>query len=281
MAESRQRWAKPTPTERKKPKGKRKEHEFHELNEFMEIDNIYNMDCLEGMKQIPDGTIDAVITDPPYWHKKSPGKPYSQRKQCQTDSAFSNSPLYNYEGDMIRGMSDFDGTHIDELMKAIEPKMKIMNAYIFCSETQVPYYAMWAENNGYMFSILVWEKPLSIINKNRFSQNLEYIVRIYDYGTALRRLTNNDLYNRVKKSEPVNGTDKIHPTEKPVSIVREFVLLNTDEGQTILDPFMGSGTTAIACIKERRHFIGFELSKEYFDKAVRRIKAEQAQLTLF
>ena len=85
----------------------------------------------------------------------------------------------------------------------------------------------------------------------------------------------------MKKSEPVNGTDKIHPTEKPVSIVREFVLLNTDEGATILDPFMGSGTTANACIKERRHFIGFELSKEYFDKAVRRIKAEQAQLTLF
>ena len=122
---------------------------------------------------------------------------------------------------------------------------------------------------------------MSIINKNRFSQNLEYIVRIYDYGTALRRLPNNDLYNRVKKSEPVNGTDKIHPTEKPVSIVREFVLLNTDEGATILDPFMGSGTTAIACIKERRHFIGFEISKEYYDKAVRRIKAEQAQLTMF
>ena len=50
---------------------------------------------------------------------------------------------------------------------------------------------------------------------------------------------------------------------------------------TVLDNCMGSGTTAVACIKERRHFIGFELSKEYFDKAVRRIKAEQAQLTLF
>ena len=60
-----------------------------------------------------------------------------------------------------------------------------------------------------------------------------------------------------------------------------LVAMSSDEGQTVLDPFMGSGTTAIACIKERRHFIGFELSKEYFDKAVRRIKAEQAQLTLF
>jgi DNA modification methylase len=247
----------------------------------MEIDKIYNMDCLEGMKMIPDGTIDTVITDPPYWHKKSPGKPYSQRRQCNTESKFSNSKLYNYEGDMIRGMSDFDGTHIDELMKAIEPKMKIMNAYIFCSETQVPYYAMWAENNGYMFSILVWEKPLSIINKNRFSQNLEYIVRIYDYGTALRRVSNNDFYNRVKKTSPVNGSEKIHPTQKPIALIRELLLLNTDEGDSVLDPFMGSATTAIACIKEKRHYIGFELNKEYFDKAVKRIKREQQQLSLF
>ena len=247
----------------------------------IELDRIYNMDCLEGMKAIPDGSVDLCVTDPPYWHKKSPGKPYSQRRQCNTDSKFSNSELYNYEGDMIKGMSDFDDKCIDAFLKAVEPKMKIMNVYVFCSETQVPYYAMWAENNGYMFSILVWEKPLSIINKNRFSQNLEYIVRIYDYGTALNRLNDNELYNRVKRANPVNGTDKVHPTEKPVSIMREFILLNTQEGGTVLDAYMGSGTTAIACIKEKRHFIGFELNKDYFDKACKRIDNERRQLTLF
>jgi site-specific DNA-methyltransferase (adenine-specific) len=72
-----------------------------------------------------------------------------------------------------------------------------------------------------------------------------------------------------------------HPTQKPVDLLRYLVLTYTNEGDTVLDNCMGSGTTAIACIKEHRHFIGFELSKEYFDKAVRRIKAEQAQLTLF
>ena len=62
---------------------------------------------------------------------------------------------------------------------------------------------------------------------------------------------------------------------------RTLVFNSSKEGQTVLDPFMGSGTTAIACIKERRHFIGFELSKEYFDKANKRIKLEQQQLSLF
>lgn len=247
----------------------------------MELDRIYNCDCLDAIDKIEDKSVSLVLTDPPYWHKKSPGKPYSERKQCNTNSAFSNSELYNYDGDMIKGMSDFDDKCIDRFLKAVEPKMKIMNVYVFCSETQVPYYAMWAENNGYMFSILVWEKPLSIINKNRFSQNLEYIVRIYDYGTALNRLDENDFYNRVKKTSPVLGTDKIHLTQKPVSLMQQFVELSSKEGDIVLDPYMGSGTTAVACHRTHRHFIGFEINADFFQKAERRIKAEQAQMSLF
>lgn len=247
----------------------------------MELNKLYNEDCLTGLRQIQDGSIDLCVTDPPYWHKKSPGKPYSERRQCNTKSAFSNSELYNYDGEMIKGMSDFDDKCIDAFLTALAPKMKIMNAYIFCSETQVPYYAMWAERNGYMFSILVWEKPLSIINKNRFSQNLEYIVRIYDYGTALNRLDRNELYNRVKKSRPVDGADKIHLTQKPVSLMEEFVLLSSKAGDTVLDPFIGSGTTAIACIKSGRNYIGFEINKDFYDKAVQRVEIETAQQTLW
>jgi site-specific DNA-methyltransferase (adenine-specific) len=76
-------------------------------------------------------------------------------------------------------------------------------------------------------------------------------------------------------------SERWHPTQKPIDLLRYLVLTYTNEGDTVLDNCMGSGTTAIACIKERRHFIGFELNKEYYDKACKRIKAEQAQLTLF
>ena len=72
-----------------------------------------------------------------------------------------------------------------------------------------------------------------------------------------------------------------HPTQKPVNLIRYLVRTYTNEGDTVLDNCMGSGTTAIACIKEKRHFIGFELNKEYYEKAVKRIEAEQSQLTLF
>jgi DNA modification methylase len=62
---------------------------------------------------------------------------------------------------------------------------------------------------------------------------------------------------------------------------RYLIQASSNEGDTVLDPFMGSGTTAVACIKEKRHFIGYELNKEYYDKACKRIDAEQRQLKLF
>jgi len=71
--------------------------------------------------------------------------------------------------------------------------------------------------------------------------------------------------------------DRFHPTQKPVDLLRYLVLTYTNEGETVLDSCIGSGTTAIACLKEHRHFLGFELNKEYFDIAQRRIRLERQQ----
>ena len=78
-----------------------------------------------------------------------------------------------------------------------------------------------------------------------------------------------------------HSVDTWHPTQKPVDLLRYIVRTYSNEGDTILDNCMGSGTTAVACIKEKRHFIGFELNKDYYDKACQRIDAEKRQLTLF
>lgn len=75
--------------------------------------------------------------------------------------------------------------------------------------------------------------------------------------------------------------NEFHPTQKPVDLLRYLVLTYTNPGEVVLDNCMGSGTTAIACIREHRHFLGFELNKEYYDKAVQRIERERQQLTLF
>lgn len=231
-------------------------------------------DCIDVMKTLEDKSIDLIITDPPYWHKKSPGKPYSERKQYDTSSAFSKSKLYNSDNMMMKSMSDFTGDDVSIIMKEFERLCKPLNAYMFCNETLIPYYAIWAEENKHHFTILTWEKPLSIINKNRFSQNVEFIIRIYDYGTGLNKIENNSAYNRVKKDKPVSGKNKLHPTQKPVSIITDILDLSYREDNVVFDPFMGSGTTAIACLKSNRNFIGIERDEDYYNIAKKRVDDE-------
>lgn len=155
--------------------------------------------------------------------------------------------------------------------------MKKMNCYIFCNDTLIPYYLNWANKNKKKFTILTWEKPLSILNRNRFSQNLEYIVRIYDNGTALNKLDldkfpeKKDYYSKNRKMNQPKGKGKLHPTQKPIEYIEGIIELSSNEGDTVLDAFMGGATTAIACIKLNRNYIGFEKDEKYFEIGEKRI----------
>ena len=249
----------------------------------MEVNKIYNEDCLLGLAKIPDKSIDLVVTDPPYLHTKGRGiNRETGKAYADGHSKFANSDLYSTKGFMMGEMSTFGEEQIDKVLTEYVRVCKIPNMYIFCNETQVPYYTMWAEKHNLMFSILVWEKPLSIINRNRFSQNIEFIIRIYDYGTALNRLYNvNDVYNRVQKVNQVTHSEKVHPTQKPLSIVEGFILLSSNEGDVVLDSFCGSGTTAVACEKNKRNYICFEREEKFYNIALQRVQNEQSQLCLF
>ena len=85
----------------------------------------------ELIKLLDDNSIDLIITDPPYWHKKSPGKPYSERNTYETNSTFANSNLFKADGMMMQSMSDFTDKDVNILLPEFKRVMKIMNAYIF------------------------------------------------------------------------------------------------------------------------------------------------------
>ena len=249
----------------------------------IELDRIYNMDCLEGMKQIPDGTIDAVICDLPYgttankWDSVIPlDKLWAEyRRIIKSGGAivlFGAEPFTSF----LR-MSNIDWYRYDwkwqkeqgtgGLKANYQPLRDYEDIAVFsdCPAVYCPkpmrYYPQLAKGKPYT------------ITRSGTSNNM--------HKNAGGTFENEGV--RYPKSVIYfpKETDHLHPTQKPVDLLRYLVLTYTNEGDTVLDNCMGSGTTAIACIKERRHFIGFELSKEYFDKAVKRIKAEQAQLTLF
>ena len=254
----------------------------------MEIDKIYNIDCLEGMTHIPDGSIDAIICDLPYGTTAN-----------AWDSVIPMEPLW------------------EQYLRITKPDANI----VLFAQGMFTASLMFAQKDLWSYN-LVWkkgERTTGFVNANRKPLgNHEDIVVFRRSGSAV--------YNpQMEKGEPYdkskynghNPNDKcyhmsetyehkgtknegtrypksvldftqnwqrqmqLHPTQKPVDLLRYLIRTYSNEGDTILDNCMGSGTTAVACIKEKRHFIGFELNKEYYDKACKRIDAERRQLTLF
>ena len=320
----------------------------------MEIDNIYNMDCLEGMKQIPDGTIDAVICDLPYGTMKGiVNAPGWENCSCEWDTIIPTDKLFaEYERVVRRGgtivlfsqepytshLRTFNPKNIDfcypmiwrkgsagnALMSYKAPVSVFEDINVFtkanplhdydCAHPLREYFAAVLEFlqvpkrqlmeeigsridhtfrcNSSQFALCTRETYEELISRYHIDKMDGY--RTYDDLKAVDDKfiivkEHDRVFNLPEGKSPLlnvldfnkDPREALHPTQKPVALIRRRVLTYTNEGDTVLDNCMGSGTTAIACIKERRHFIGFELSKEYFDKAVRRIKAEQAQLTLF
>ena len=239
---------------------------------------LLNKDCFDVLCDFTElDNIDVVLTDPPYLHNKGGGKTPETGK----NSHIAKSGLFNFGSDMMKNMSSFTEGDIYVMLGEMKRFMTKMNCFFFCNDTLIPFYTSWANENRKKFTVLVWQKPLSILNKNRFSQNIEYIVRIYDNGTALNKIEQNEFYSKVHNDKPVVGKEKLHPTQKPVTLMEKFILLTTPQGGIVLDPFMGSGTTGVACKNLDRRFIGVELDEVYYGVAVKRIKEGATQTSLF
>lgn len=158
---------------------------------------------------------------------------------------------------------------------------KIPNMIIFCSNKQIGRTMTFFENKGLVATLLIWQKTNPTPTGNgAYISECEFAVYVRDKGACF----NNDLPMEYKKkvyTSKICPDGKLHPTQKPISLIRRYIALHSKPNDVILDAFMGSGTTAVAALKEGRHFIGFELSKEYCDIANKRIDAERRQLTLF
>ena len=155
---------------------------------------------------------------------------------------------------------------------------KNFNGVFFCSCKQVVDYLTWAENMGMQYNILVWHKtnPAPLCNF-KYLGDLEYIVQIKGKG---RKIKGEYKTKSLMYSSQVNKKDKKlynHPTVKPVELLEKFLINHTDEGEVVLDPFMGSGSTGEACLNLKRGFIGIELSEIYYKTSRDRLGVNYAQ----
>lgn len=257
---------------------------------MIELDRIYNYDCLVGMTEIPDGSVDCIICDPPYGvlNKSSEGGSW--------DSIIPFEPLW------------------EQFLRVIKENgaIVIFSQGMFTAQLMMSQPKLWRYN-------LIWDKvrATGFLNANRMPLRYHEDICVFykklpTYNPQMEKLNGrepnhpqghgkhnerNSCYGKFGRINPTYEDKKyprsiirikavhcsegqFHPTQKPIELIRYLVRTYTNQGDVILDNCMGSGTTAIACIKENRHFIGFEINKEYYKKACERIKNAD-QPTLF
>lgn len=214
-------------------------------------------DCYEKLKEIPDKSVDLVVIDPPYDIGNGGGKDYiSQQKKQQVKNI-----------DAFRKSFDF------AIFNELERVMKKINIYIWCSKWQIlPLLNYWTTRN-ITWELLTWHKTNAIPAVNNiYFPDTEYCIFIREKGV---RIYGN---SATKRKWWVTGINQIdarkwkHPTIKPLDIIENLIINSTKkEGEVVLDCFMGSGTTGVACVRLNREFIGIEIDPEYFKIAQERI----------
>lgn len=217
-------------------------------------------DCLEEMKKMPDEYIDLIVTDPPYklTARGSSGTMggYWKSAKAKKGIIFDNN---NIE------IKDY----IFELYRILKNKSIL---YIMCNNTNLQEMLNQGTNVGFNFvKCLIWEKGNKICG-TYYMGCYEYILLFRKGGhRPIKKCGTPDILKiPIKKLKDENGKN-LHDTEKPVELMQILIENSSDENDLILDPFMGIGSTGVACVKSKRNFIGIEIDKDYFNIAKERI----------
>ncbi len=239
----------------------------------MRLNYIDNIDCLEGIKDVPDQSVDLILTDPPY----SSGGAFSGDRKSRTGVKYADTA---YNG--ATSLPDFSGDNMDqmgfmEFSRQVFAKCRektkpegVLAAFI--DWRNLPAFCCALQAAGWVWrGIAVWHKPNGRPQKGRYRNEFEFIVwgsngpMPFDRGVGC--------LPGYYKYPNVASKDRKHQTEKPLQLIEDLLKI-VPEGSTVLDPFIGSGTTAVACLRSGRNYIGFELSKEYHAIATQRVADE-------
>ena len=236
-------------------------------------------DCLEIMKDIESGSVDAIITDPPYG-----------TTACKWDSVIPFDKMWEQLNRIIKP----NGTIVLFGSEPFSSALRMSNIKNY------KYDWIWDKKNS-GGGLLAKKQPLKICEilsvfslgvHNYYPQMTKGKMRNKkSYGSKDGSVTGkikvgndkfNDLYfpKNIIEFSNANNKGKVHPTQKPIKLMEYLISTYTNENETVLDFTMGSGTTGVACKNLCRNFIGIELDENYFKMAQQRIKEETAQLSL-
>lgn len=233
---------------------------------------LYNDDCYKALDELEKENVkvDLVLTDPPYYIDTTNAKKKKVSSRIDKSAGLSAEQLSFVA----------DGFDYKKLYSKIEKLQDKVNVVMFCCNDQVGELQTFFTSKGLNVDICVWNKYNAMpIANGHILNDAEYIVVAREKGATWNNDCPLDFKRRIF-TEPL-VSNKFHPCEKPLSILNKLVLLYSKPNATILDPFMGSGTTGISAVKNDRDFIGIELVEKYCDIARVRIDNENRQQRLF
>lgn len=222
---------------------------------------LFNQDCIKGMRELADNSIDCVIADPPYVVSRNTNFDTLGGRSMDFGEWDNHFNMEHFIQELPRICKENSNIVIFNDWKKLESLKNIME-----------------DNNISVKRCLVLNKsnPAPFNRDRLFVNDVELALwGVYNSKNKPTKWT----FNRQGKYEKcvINTTvqsKKYHPTMKDINVVEKLLMILSNKGDTILDPFSGSGTTAIACINNNRNFIGFELDKDYYDISLKRIKEE-------
>jgi site-specific DNA-methyltransferase (adenine-specific) len=229
----------------------------------LELNRIYAMDCIEGMAMIPDGSIDLILTDPPF-----------------NISMKSNFHTMGRKGvDFGEWDKGFDQR--TWLSLACDKVKKGGSAVVFNDYKNIGIMNdVFTEKGFVVKELLIWRKsnPMPRNRDRLYVTSVEVALwAVKGKGWTFNR--QRETYeNAIFESPIVNHKQRYHPTQKPESIITELIKIHSNEGDVIFDPFMGSGTTAAAAARLNRNFVGFEIDPEYVRIANQRLENVRDEL---
>ena len=241
----------------------------------MEINRIYNEDCLEGMKRIADGSVDMVLCDLPYG-----------TTQCKWDTVIPFEPLWEQYRRVIKPNGAIVLTASQPFTSALVMSNPKMFKYDWCWKKSKVTGVLNAKRQPLRTKedILVFSLSSPVYNPQGVvacdKRTGTGVSSSGKQGDATGKITqtSDGKYTQKTTGYPRNVLEipsegkTVHPTQKPVALFEYLIKTYTNPGELVLDNCMGSGTTAIACMNTKRNFIGFEMDKGYYDIACKRIE---------
>lgn len=243
------------------------------------IDEIYNMDCIKGMALIPDNTVDLIVTDPPFGIEFRAKRSNYHRSQSRVIERYNEIPAEEYYNFTYRWME-----------QAYRVLKESGSMYLFSGWNNLKYVLTAADELRFItVNHIIWKYQFGVVTRRRFVTSHYHCLYLCKNDKKRKFFP----FSRYKRDDKGEENESLHyrdkedvwiinreywagdektPTKLPYKLIEKILHYSSEEGDVVLDPFLGSGQVAFVCKEMNRRYIGFEINKEYYEFAKKRLE---------